>query len=60
MDLIERQQRLCRVQLCNRKSVEASNLCDGHYRQIIDKALSRKKTGEDITESELRALWGDR
>ena len=60
MDVIERQSRLCRVNLCNRKVVESSNLCDGHYRQIVDKALSRKRTGVDITESELRALWGDR
>ena len=67
---------MCRVHLCNRKAVPNSNLCDGHYRQLVDRALISSKvaklydvpesmvpapTEDDlILESENRALWGDR
>lgn len=50
---------MCRVHLCNRKAVPNSNLCDGHYRQLVDRALKGVKQ-TPITESENRALWGDR
>ena len=46
---------MCRVHLCNRKAVPNSNLCDGHYRQLVDRALTRKRS-DPIPADEMRIV----
>lgn len=59
---------MCRVHLCNRKAVPNSNLCDGHYRQLVDRVLTgdstlrigHKSRPRPISESEARVMDGNR
>jgi hypothetical protein len=69
-------QAMCRVHLCNRRAVPNSNLCDGHYRQLVDRALTAYvdrledivvhrvrnpiKKHRPISESEARIMDGNR